>query len=199
VHGKGSLLGKMPGDEAQRFANLRLLLGYMYAHPGKKLLFMGAELGQWAEWNHDASLDWDLLDSEPHQGIARWVEDLNRLYRQEPALHQLDFSPEGFQWVDRHDSEQSTLSFLRKGGNQEELILVVCNFTPVARHNLRLGVPVGGYWRELLNGDATLYGGSGRGTLGGLEAAPVQSHGHYHSLVVGLPPLTVVMFKPDAG
>ena len=199
VHGKGSLLGSMPGDDWQRFANLRLLLGYMYAHPGKKLLFMGADLGQWAEWNHDTSLDWHLLAYEPHQGIARWVEDLNRVYREEPALHQLDFQQEGFEWVDSRDWEQSTLSFLRKGGNQEDLMLAVCNFTPVPRMNYRVGVPRGGYWREVLNSDATLYGGSGIGNMGGLEAAPLPAHGRYHSLTLDLPPLGVVMFKHEPG
>jgi len=197
VHGKGSLLGKMPGDDWQRFANLRLLLGYMYGHPGKKLLFMGADLGQWAEWNHDASLEWHLLADQPHQGIARWVEDLNRVYRKEPALHQLDFEQDGFEWVDCHDWEQSTLSFLRKGGYEEDLVLVVCNFTPVPRTNFRVGVPRGGYWRELLNSDATLYGGSGAGNMGGIEAAPLPAHGRFHSLAVDLPPLGVVMFKPE--
>ena len=197
VHGKGSLIGKMPGDEWQRFANLRLLLGYLYGHPGKKLLFMGAELGQWKEWNHDASLDWNLLEHPPHQGVASWVEDLNRVYREEPALHQLDFEQEGFEWVDCHDWEQSTLSFLRKGGNQEDLVLVVCNFTPVPRMNYRVGVPRGGYWRELLNSDATPYGGSGQGNMGGLEAAPLPAHGRFHSLAVNLPHLGMVIFKPE--
>ena len=198
VHGKGSLLGRMPGDDWQRFANLRLLLGYMYGQPGKKLTFMGAELGQWSEWNHDASLDWHLLEYPAHQGIQRWVEDLNRLYREQPALHQIDFSIDGFAWVDCHDWEHSTLSFLRKGGDREDLILVLCNFTPVPRPNYRVGVPQGGYWRELLNSDAALYGGSGQGNLGGVEAAPLPAHGHYHSLSVSLPPLGVVFFKPES-
>jgi 1,4-alpha-glucan branching enzyme len=198
VHGKGSLLARMPGDDWQRFANLRLLLGYMYGQPGKKLTFMGAELGQWSEWNHDASLDWHLLEYPAHQGIQRWVEDLNRLYREQPALHQIDFSIDGFAWVDCHDWEHSTLSFLRKGGDREDLILVLCNFTPVPRPNYRVGVPQGGYWRELLNSDAALYGGSGQGNLGGVEAAPLPAHGHYHSLSVSLPPLGVVFFKPES-
>jgi 1,4-alpha-glucan branching enzyme len=197
VHGKGSLLGKMPGDEWQKRANLRLLLGYEYLQPGKKLLFMGGELGQGREWNHDTSLDWHLLDDPAHQGIQRWVRDLNTLYRAEPALHERDCDPAGFQWIDPHDAEHSTVAWLRRG-SAPDVILVACNFTPVPRHNHRLGVPWAGTWQEILNGDAPLYGGSGQGNLGWAEATPVRSHGQPYSIVVTLPPLAVVAFKGRA-
>ena len=154
VHGKGSLLNKMPGDDWQKFANLRLLFGYMYAQPGKKLLFMGDEFGQWREWNHDTSLDWHLLDEPLHQGLRRWVRDLNTAYRGEPALHQLDFRPDGFAWVDVHDAEQSVIGLLPQGPSADDIILIACNFTPVPRHNYRVGVPRGGHWKEILNCDA---------------------------------------------
>ena len=195
VHGKGSLLGRMPGDEWQRFANLRLLLGYMYAQPGKKLLFMGGEFGQWREWNHDTSLDWHLLEHERHAGLQRWVADLNRLYRGEPALHELDSEPSAFQWIDCSDTEQSIVSFVRKGRSPGDMLLVAANFTPVPRSNYRLGVPRGGRWEERLNSDATGYGGAGWGNMGGVEASPVASHGHPHSLTLTLPPLGVLFFK----
>jgi 1,4-alpha-glucan branching enzyme len=198
VYGKGSLLRKMPGDDWQKFANLRLLLGYQFLHPGKKLLFMGGELGQWNEWNHEASLDWHLLDYPLHRGMQRWVQDLNRCYRSEPALHRRDFSNDGFEWVDLHDWERSIFSFLRKGDNGE-VVLAVCNLTPVARANYLLGVPHGGYWREILNSDASLYGGSGQGNLGGAEAAPTAMHGRFHSLCLTLPPLSISCFKPGSG
>jgi 1,4-alpha-glucan branching enzyme len=195
VHGKGSLLGKLPGDEWQKLANLRLLFGYMYGHPGKKLFFMGGEFGQWREWNHDANLDWHLLDHPGHQGVQRWVRDLNRFYKQEPALYEQDFQPEGFEWVDFHDAENSMLSFLRRGRAPEELILVLCNFTPVPRTNYRVGVPEAGFWKEMLNSDAQVYGGSGYGNFGGLEASPVASHGRYYSLSLNVPPLGVIFLK----
>ncbi len=199
VHGKGSLLTKMPGDDWQRFANLRTLLGYQWTHPGKKLLFMGSEFGQWREWNHDRSLDWHLLEQGSHQGISLWLRDLNRLYRNEPALYERDFTPDGFSWVDCHDWEQSTLSYLRHGNDPENALLVVCNFTPMTRTNQRVGVPRPGYWWELLNSDAHLYGGSGQGNLGGVETTPVAAHGHYHSLLLTLPPLSVLIFRQDRG
>ena len=195
VHGKGSLLSKLPGDDWQKRASLRLLLGYQWLVPGKKLLFMGCELGQWREWNHDSSLDWHLLADPAHQGLQRWVRDLNTTYRGEPALHELDCEAAGFAWVDCRDADQSTLSFLRRDRRDGEAVLVACNFTPMPRHNQRLGVPRDGAWREILNSDAPLYGGSGQGNLGGADATPVASHGHAQSIVVTLPPLAVVVFK----
>jgi len=195
VYGKGSLLRKMPGDDWQKFANLRLLLGYQYGHPGKKLLFMGGEFAQWSEWNHDHSLEWHLLESTPNQGIQHWVKDLNRLYRQESSLYAHDFDVKGFEWADLRDWDHSIISFFRRGEAPDDLMLVVCNFTPVPHNNYLIGVPCGGYWEEVLNSDATLYGGSGQGNWGGLEAAPISHHGHYHSLSLTLPPLSVVFFK----
>ncbi len=197
VHGKGSLIGKMPGDEWQQFANLRLLYGYMWGHPGKKLLFMGGEFGQRREWQHDESLEWHVLDYPLHAGVKRWVEDLNRFYREEPALFELDFSPEGFEWIDANDAENCVASFLRKAQDPQDVVLVVCNFTPVVRDNYRVGVPRGGHWQECLNSDAPLYGGSGQGNLGGADAAPLPAHGRYHSLNLRLPPLGVVFLKPE--
>jgi 1,4-alpha-glucan branching enzyme len=195
VHGKGSLLAKMPGDDWQKFANLRLLYGYMYGQPGKKLLFMGGEFGQWNEWSHEASLDWHQTEFPHHAGMQRWVADLNRLYQSEPALHELDCDAAGFEWIDANDPENSTLSFLRKGRSPDELLLVVCNFTPVPRPNYRVGVPRGGFWRELLSSDASTYGGTGWGNLGGVEAAPIPYHGRLASLNLILPPLGCVFLK----
>jgi 1,4-alpha-glucan branching enzyme len=197
VYGKGSLLGKMPGDEWQRFANLRALLGYMWSCPGKKLLFMGGEFGQAREWSHERSLDWHLLEHAPHRGLQRFVRDLNTTYRAERALHELDCEAAGFAWIDCHDSEQSTLSFLRRSRDGREAVAVACNFTPVPRANFRLGVPWAGEWREILNSDATLYGGSGQGNLGGVRATPVAAHGHPLSLVITLPPLALVWFRGE--
>ncbi|MBE0626488.1 MAG: 1,4-alpha-glucan branching protein GlgB [Burkholderiales bacterium] len=197
VYGKGSLIGKMPGDSWRQFANLRLLFGYMWGHPGKKLLFMGGEFGQRREWAHEGSLEWHVLQYPEHEGLRRWVADLNRLYRSEPALYQVDFDQSGFEWVDCNDSEQSVLSFLRRPRGGGAPVLVMCNFTPVPRTNYIVGVPQGGYWREIANSDATLYGGSGMGNLGGVEAAPVAAHGRFHSLALTLPPLAVLMFTCD--
>jgi 1,4-alpha-glucan branching enzyme len=196
VHGKGALLGKMPGDEWQQFASLRLLLGYMWTHPGKKLLFMGGEFGQRREWQHEESLEWHVLEYPLHAGVQRWVRDLNQLYRSTRALHQLDFSEAGFQWLDCDDADVSVISFLRRGA-QDELALVACNFTPVPREGYRMGVPRGGRWRERLNSDAVDYGGSGQGNLGSLTATASPAHGHAHSLAVRLPPLAVVVLTPD--
>jgi 1,4-alpha-glucan branching enzyme len=197
VYGKGSLLSRMPGDDAQKFANLRALFGYMYGHPGKKLLFMGGEFGQWNEWNHETSLDWHLLNYESHQGVQRWVRDLNHLYREEPALHALDFAFEGFEWIDFHDAEKSIVSFIRKDPYRGDVILVVCNFTPLLRTNYHVGTPRGGWWREVLNSDAPLYGGSGQGNFGGIEAAPIGAQGRHYSVSITLPPLSVVFFKSE--
>jgi len=200
VHGKGSLLARMPGDHWQKFANLRLLFGYMYTHPGKKLLFMGSEFGQWNEWWHEKGLDWQLLDHPWHQGMLRWVRELNHAYRREPALHAHDFDWRGFQWIDCNNWEESIISFLRRGTHAKDMLLAICNFTPVPRYHYRVGVPDPGYWQELLNSDAKDYGGSGHGNLGGLEATPVPCHGMYNSLSMTLPPLGIVVLRhaPDA-
>jgi len=196
VHGKGSMIGKMPGDDWQRFANLRALYGYMFGHPGKKLLFMGCEFGQWGEWRFDQSLDWHLLGELFHSGLRLWVKDLNNLLHKERALYEKDFEPAGFRWIDCNDSAQSILSFIRYGADQSDLILQVCNFTPVVREGYRLGVPQGGKWREVLNSDSEFYGGSGVGNLGMLEAQPTPFHGFECSLEMQLPPLSVLFFKP---
>jgi 1,4-alpha-glucan branching enzyme len=195
VHLKGSLLGKMAGDDWQKFANLRALYGYMFAQSGKKLLFMGAEIGQWSEWNHESSLDWHLLQHQPHAGLQRWLVALNHLYRHEPAMHELDFDPAGFSWLDANDSENSVIGLSRCGRSQEEDIVAVFNFTPVPRHTYRVGVPRSGFWAELLNSDAIEYGGSGMGNFGGVDAVPVEWHGRPYSIVVTLPPLAAVFFK----
>jgi len=197
VYGKGSLLGKMPGDEWQRFANLRALLGYMYAQPGKKLLFMGGEIAQWSEWQHDQSLDWHALVEPRHSGMRQWIQDLNRFYRSEPALHELDCDPAGFEWIDCRDAESSIVILLRKGRREGRAVLVACNFTPVARPNYRVGVPRGGTWKEALNSDAKYYGGSGMGNMGEIEAAPVPCHGRHFSLSLTLPPLAILFFVSD--
>jgi 1,4-alpha-glucan branching enzyme len=236
VHGKGSLLAKMPGDAWQKFANLRLLYGWMYAQPGKKLLFMGCELAAWREWDHERSLDWHLLGEPAHAGIARWLEDLNRLYREQPAMHRLDCDPAGFAWIDGSDAEHSVLAFERRGEGPREPrgelnekieppgersgrfepraernekfeppgersaetsgpVVAVFNFTPIPRTNYRIGVPGGGFWRELLNSDSPDYGGSGQGNFGGVEASPVPLHGRSHSLTLTLPPLGVLFLQ----
>ena len=197
VHGKGSLIGKMPGDTWQKFANLRLLYGYMYAQPGKKLLFMGDEFGQWAEWDHDRSLDWHLLDSPLHSGLRLWVGDLNRVMREEKALHEQDFEPAGFSWIDCTDADQSIVSLARWGRLPSDVVVAVFNFTPVPRHDYHIGIPRGGRWLELLNSDSPLYGGSGEGNLGGVEAQPQGMHGHAHSVSLTLPPLSALYLKPD--
>ena len=196
IYGKGSMIRKMPGDDWRKFANLRLLYGYMFGHPGKKLLFMGDDFGQWNEWNHDTSLDWHLLDGDPrHKQLQRWVRDLNTLMRGEPALYELDSDPAGFEWIDCNDVARSVLTFLRKGKRPQDTLLFVCNFTPVPRHNYRVGAPYGGFWREILNSDAPLYGGSGQGNMGGVEASPLPVHGRPWSLSLTAPPLAAVVFK----
>jgi len=195
VYGKGSLFGKMPGDDWQKFANLRLLFGYMYAQAAKKLVFMGGEFGQRREWTHDSTVDWDLLQDGRHSGLQQWVTDLNRLYRQEPALHERDLDPAGFEWVDCTDVESSVVSLLRKGKSTDDEILIVCNFTPVPRPNYRIGASLSGVWKEVLNSDATQYGGSGWGNLGGVETVPIQLHGRPHSITLTIPPLAALYFK----
>jgi len=198
VHGKGSLLGKMSGMGWEEFANLRALFGYMYAQSAKKLLFMGGEIGQRTEWSHESSVDWHLLQHESHLGVQKWVRDLNHLYRGEPALHELDCDPAGFEWVDCNDADQSLISLIRRGRSTDDLILVACNFTPIPRDNYQLGVPRDGLWREVLNSDAKEYWGHGFGNFGGVEAAPFGAHGHPYSITVTLPPLGVVFFKSES-
>lgn len=198
VHGKGSLIQKMPGDYWQKFANLRLLFGYMFMHPGKKLLFMGDEFAQWSEWYHEASLDWHLLEYPAHQGLLQWVKDLNRLYRQEPCLYEGDFAPEGFRWIDFKDWEKSIVSFIRRGKTSQDMLLVVLNATPVPQHNYLIGIPWMGVWREVLNSDALSYGGSGVGNCGAVAARPEPFQGEPCSLSLTLPPLGIVIFKKEA-
>lgn len=195
VHGKGSMINKMPGDIWQKFANLRLLYGYQYTLPGKKLLFMGSEFGQWREWNHDDSLDWHLLQYGTHSGLQKWVADLNHLYKSDPALHFRDCDPSGFEWVDCSDSDQSILTYLRRGPSPEDVIIVSANFTPVPRSGYRIGLPEAGFWQEVLNSDATEYGGSGSGNYGGVWSDDHAHHARPYSASITIPPLSVVMFK----
>ena len=198
VHGKGSLFGKMTGDEWQKYANLRLLYGYMFGQPGKKLLFMGGELAQWPEWDHETSLEWHVENQPFHTGVQKWVADLNRVYRNEPALHREDFSPEGFEWVDYHDTHNTTLSFVRKARDTSSLVLLVFNFTPVVRRRYRVGVPRGGWWQEALNSDASEYNGSGQGNCGGVNAEPAPWHHRPFSLTLTLPPLAALFLVSRA-
>jgi 1,4-alpha-glucan branching enzyme len=196
VHGKGSLIGRMPGDDWQQFANLRLLFAYMWSHPGKKLLFMGGEFGQRREWTHEQSLEWHVLGMDArHEGLQRWVADLNREYRRNDALFRNDFSQDGFAWISRTDWEQSVIAFQRRADHTAPIV-VVCNFTPVARHGYRIGVPCGGHWHELLNSDAAVYGGSGVGNFGGVQAERTPYDGHEHSISLSLPPLGAIFLKP---
>jgi 1,4-alpha-glucan branching enzyme len=195
VYGKGSLLGKMPGDRWQKFANLRAYLTFMWTHPGKKLLFMGGEFAQEREWNHDHALDWNLLSDFGHRGIQNLVRDLNRLYRRLPALHERDCEPEGFDWIDASDAAQSILIYLRKGREGSPPVLVVCNFTPVVRYGYRVGVPEKGRWVERLNSDAESYGGSNVGNAGAVTAVEKKAHGRAHSIELTLPPLATVVFE----
>jgi 1,4-alpha-glucan branching enzyme len=197
VYGKGSMLQKMPGDDWRKFANLRLLYGFMFGHPGKKLLFMGDEFGQSSEWNHDSNLEWHLLNDSRHAGLLRWVRDLNTLYRGQPSLYEFDFNAGGFEWIDCKDSQRSIISFLRRARRAEDQILFVCNFTPEVRENYRVGAPSEGFWKEILNSDAPLYGGSGQGNFGGLSTIPLPIHGRPFTLNMTLPPLGIVAFQPD--
>jgi 1,4-alpha-glucan branching enzyme len=196
VHGKRSLIDQMPGDLWQKFANLRLLYAYMWCHPGKKLLFMGGEFGQWQEWNVDESLQWHLLDWDSHRGLAKSVADLNALIRREPALHELDFDGRGFEWIDCHNWQDSVLAFIRRGNDPADFVIVCCNFTPVPRQGYRLGVPTGGVYDEVFNSDSEWYGGSNVGNAGALSAEPQPHHGRDHSVAVSLPPLGAVVLKP---
>ena len=197
VHGKGSMLSKMPGDYWQKFASLRALYGYMYGHPGKKLLFMGCEFGQWKEWDCADQLDWMLLDFESHRSLQQYVKDLNRIYISQPALHELDFSWEGFQWIDFHDVDHSIVSFIRRAKDPNEFIVAVANFTPVPREGYLVGVPAPGFYRELLNSDSAVYGGSNVGNFDGVPSEPASLQGQPHSLMLTLPPLAVIFLKPE--
>jgi 1,4-alpha-glucan branching enzyme len=195
VHGKGSLIGKMPGDRWQRFANLRAYLAFMWAHPGKKLLFMGGEIAQESEWSHDRQIEWDLLDQPAHQGIQRLVRDLNRVYAAEPALHRLDADPNGFRWIIGDDRANSVFAFLRSAGDAAPVVLTVCNMTPVPRHGYRVGVPQAGRWREIVNSDSALYGGSNAGNRGAVETSGTAAHGEGQSFGLVLPPLATLMLR----
>jgi 1,4-alpha-glucan branching enzyme len=194
VYGKGSMIGKMPGDDWQMFANLRALYGYMWGHPGKKLLFMGCEFAQRREWTHEGELEWWVTRFAEHAGVQNWLRGLNRVYRAEPALHCVDFSPDGFQWIDAGNAEQSVLAFVRKSPGAAP-VLVVSNFTPVPRRNFLVGIPVRGTWREILNSDAREYGGSGWGNLGGVASVPVNANGQTDALNLNLPPLATIMLR----
>mgnify|MGYP001175529272 CR=1 FL=1 len=195
VHGKGSLLNKMSGDEWQKFASLRAYYAFMWGHPGKKLLFMGGEFGQWQEWDFSKNLEWMALNSSNHRGIQTFVKDLNRIYQREPALHQIDFEPDGFSWIDANDSDNSVFSFIRKGKKNGDFIIVVSNMTPVVRENYRIGVPKAGFYEEIINSDSDFYWGSNVGNGGGIETEPVTFHGYEQSLSLRLPPLGTIMLK----
>jgi 1,4-alpha-glucan branching enzyme len=195
VHGKGSMLGKMPGDQWRKLATLRALYGFMYGHPGKKLLFMGCELGQTREWNHDRSLEWHLLDDPLHAGLRRFVQALNWHYHAEPSLHQVDFDPAGFRWIECNDAENSVVSFVRYARDRRDFTVTICNFTPVPRADYRIGVPEPGYYAELLNSDAGLYGGGDVGNGGGVDSEPIAAHGFEQSLRLVVPPLGCLLLK----
>ena len=197
VHGKGSLIGRMAGDLWQKFANLRLCYAFLYSQPGKKLLFMGGEIAQQREWNHDIGLDWQLLEDPLHAGMQRLVRDLNHLYRSTRPLHELDCEPEGFEWIDCHDAEQSVISYIRRGKNRDQFAVIVCNFTPVVRSNYRIGVPRGGYYREAFNSDSETYGGSNLGNLGGNLSDATRFQDRPYSLVLTLPPLATLVLMPQ--
>ncbi len=195
VHGKRSLLNKMPGDEWQRFANARAFLAYMWAHPGKKLLFMGSDIGNPWEWNHDSAIPWDLLQYEPHKKLQLFVKELNRLYRTLPALYEVDFHYSGFEWIDFHDADNSVIAFLRRGEDPSDVVLFCCNFTPVPRKSYRFGVPEPGFYEEILNSDSEMFGGSNMGNGGMVSTQAEPIHGRSYSLSVTLPPLAIVAFR----
>jgi 1,4-alpha-glucan branching enzyme len=198
VHGKGALLDKVPGDVWQKFATLKTLYGFMWGHPGKKLLFMGGEIGQWREWNHDGSLDWHLLDEPAHAGVRQFVQALNWHYRAEPALHENDYSPGGFRWIDCTDNENSVVSFVRRAKDPKDAVIMVFNFTPVPRRDYRIGVREPGFYAELLNSDSAAYGGTDAGNSGGVESEPTPSHGFEHSIRLLVPPLGCLLLKPPS-
>jgi 1,4-alpha-glucan branching enzyme len=197
VHMKGSMWGKASGDPWQKAATLRLLYGYMYSHPGKKLTFMGAEFGQVREWSHDRSLDWHLLDDPLHGGLQAFMRDLNQAYASEPALHQCDFDPAGFQWIDCNDSDNSVVSLIRRATNHEDFVIAIFNFTPVPRHGYVIGVPPAGSYDEVINSDAGAYGGSNLGNDGTVIPEPIAAHGYGQSLRMTLPPLAFLLLKPS--
>ena len=197
VHGKGSMLDQMPGDLWQRFANLRLLYGYQWTHPGKKLMFMGGEIAQWNEWDCDDELQWDLLQWETHQGVQKLVGDLNRVYREEKSLHEVDFENAGFEWLDSHNHADSILAYVRRAKDPNDFTVVIHNFTPVVREHYRIGVPSGGWYREILNTDSAFYGGSNVGNYPGVTADDMESHSRPYSLELTLPPLSTIILKPD--
>jgi len=197
VHLKGSMIGKMSGDSWQKAANLRALYGFMFGHPGKKLMFMGSEFGQWPEWNHDRGLEWDYVNDAPHRGIRQLVKDLNQLYRAERALFDLDFDPAGFQWIDCNDHLNSVVSFMRRARDGRDFVIVVLNFTPVVRHDYVVGVPEAGVYRELINTDSEIYGGSNQGNAGAIASQPVSAHGHAQRLRLTLPPLACLVLKKN--
>jgi 1,4-alpha-glucan branching enzyme len=199
VHGKGSILQRMPGDAWRKFANIRLYYTFMYGHPGKKLLFMGSEFGQGREWNYQSGLDWQLLDLDWHAGVQRLVRDLNRLYHNTPALYQVDFSGHGFEWIDCSDWQQNIIAFIRKAKDPQDFVVVVCNFTPIVREGYRIGVPVAGIYKELLNSDSDVYGGSGVGNMGAVSADDIEVHGRPYSLNLTLPPLAALVLCPQRG
>ena len=198
VYRKGSLLGKMPGDNSNRFNNLRLLLGYQFVLPGKKLLFMGDEFGQPSEWNHDGQLEWAALEQPMHLGVFRWVDELNRAYTSEPALHQMDCEPAGFEWIEANDPEASVLAFLRRSATNDDALVVVCNFAPETRHDYRIGVPHDGEWTEVLSSDGEEFGGSGQRKKGGVPVSSIPAHGREHSVLLTLPPLSLLVLKAKA-
>ena len=195
VHGKGALLSQMPGDMWQKFANLRAFYGFMWAHPGKKLLFMGGEFGQWQEWNYETSLEWAALDARSHQGVQRFVQDLNQLYQKEPALHENDFEQSGFEWIDASDTDNSVLSFIRKAKSSAEFVIIVTNFTPVPWDGYRVGVPESGFYKEIINSDSEYYWGSNTRNVGGQATESIPMHGYQQSLSLILPPLATIMLK----
>jgi 1,4-alpha-glucan branching enzyme len=195
VHGKGSLLGRQPGDNWRRFASLRSYFGFMFSHPGKKLLFMGGEFAQEREWNHDAGLDWHLLEDPMHKGMQRLLKDLNDLYRQAPALYEQDFTPEGFEWIEANDNDNSVIAYLRKAKDPKRIMIAVSNFTPMVRQDYRLGVPIPGIYHERLNTDAEIYGGSNVGNGGELRSEAISWHGRPHSLLLTLPPMATLIIE----
>jgi 1,4-alpha-glucan branching enzyme len=197
VHGKRSMLDKMPGDGWQKHANLRALYGYMFAHPGKKLLFMGGEIGQWREWNHDWQLDWEALGDPAHAGLQKWFRDLNRVYAEERSLWELDHDPSGFSWIDCNDHEHSVIALTRRAADGRDFTIAIVNFTPVPRRNYRVGVPAGGAYCELLNSDASVYGGSNIGNQGRVESEPRPSHGYERSIALTVPPLGFLLLRPE--